>query len=189
MPLLQVIVSSTRPGRVGRTVAEWFCATAIAHGAHEVELIDLAEVSLPFMDEPKHPRLRQYQHEHTRRWSATIERGDAYAFVMPEYNYGFNAQLKNAIDFLWQEWNDKPVVLVGYGGVSAGTRAMQMLKPVLSAVRLVPVAEVPVPFVHQRVEHGVVQANLPMEEGARAALDELRRVGRTMAAVRAQRVS
>jgi NAD(P)H-dependent FMN reductase len=173
MPLLQVIVASTRPGRVGRTVAEWFAAEAEEHGGLDVELVDLAEVDLPLFDEPKHPRLQEYEHDHTRRWSETISRGDAYAFVMPEYNFGYNAALKNAIDFLWREWNDKPVALVGYGGVSGGLRAMTVLKPVLTAVRLRYVAEVPIPFVHDRVEDGRLEANDPMRSGAKGALDAL----------------
>lgn len=189
MPLLQVIVTSTRPGRIGRAVGDWFADAADAHGTFEVELVDLADVGLPFMDEPKHPRFREYQHEHTRRWSATIARGDAYAFVMPEYNHGFNAQLKNAIDFLWHEWNDKPVVLVGYGGVSAGSRAMTMLKPVLDAVRLVAVAEVPIPFVHAHAEDDRIVANVPMEEGAAAALDQLARLSDALRGLRAGKVS
>lgn len=173
MPLLQVIVASTRPGRVGRTVADWFAAEAEAHSGFDVELVDLAEVDLPLFDEPRHPRMQQYEHDHTRRWSETIGRGDAFAFVMPEYNFGYNAALKNAIDFLWNEWNDKPVALVGYGGVSGGLRAMTVLKPVLTAVRLRYVAEVPIPFVHDRVEDGRVEANEPMRSGAKGALDAL----------------
>lgn len=184
MPLLQVIVASTRPGRVGRAVGEWFVAAAEGHGAFDVELVDLAEVGLPFLDEPKHPKLRDYQHDHTRRWSETIDRADAFAFVMPEYNLGFSAPLKNAIDFLWQEWNDKPVVLVGYGGVSAGTRAMNLLKPVLTGVRLFYAGEVPIPFVHKHLEDGVIKPNLPMEEGARGALDALASMAETLAARR-----
>ena len=184
MPLLQVIVASTRPGRVGRAVGEWFASVADEHGAFEVELVDLAEVGLPFLDEPNHPRLQEYENQHTRDWSATIARGDAYAFVMPEYNHGFNAPLKNAIDFLWHEWNDKPVALVGYGGVSGGTRAMQLLKPVLLAVGLVPVGEVPTPFVHQHVDDGTLTPNEPMQRGAEGVLDELERVARALAPLR-----
>lgn len=173
MPLLQVIVASTRPGRVGLPVGEWFAQRATAHGGFDVELVDLAEVDLPFLDEPRHPRLADYEHDHTRRWSETISRGDAYAFVMPEYNFGYTAPLKNAIDFLWNEWNHKPVALVAYGGVSGGTRAMSLIKPVLTAVRALVVAEVPIPFVHSHVEDGRVVANEPMEQGADGALDAL----------------
>lgn len=185
MPLLQVIVASTRPGRIGRAVGEWFSSAARSHGQFDVEFVDLAEVGLPFMDEPLHPRLQQYEHDHTRQWSETISRGDAYAFVMPEYNHGFNAQIKNAIDFLWNEWNHKPVILVGYGGVSAGTRAMEMLTPVLAAVRLVPVAQVPVPFVHNHVEDDRLVPNSPMEAGAAGALDELGKSAVVLSGMRA----
>ena len=185
MPHLQVVVASTRPGRIGRKVGEWFAGEARTDGTFDVELLDLAEVALPFLDEPRHPRLRDYEHEHTRRWSETIERGDAYAFVMPEYNHGYSAPLKNAVDFLWHEWADKPVVLVGYGGVSGGTRSMQSLKPVLSAVRLHLAAEVPVPFVHQRVTDGVLVPNEPMTDGAAQALAELARVQAALAPLRA----
>ena len=173
MPTLQIIVSSTRPGRVGRTVGEWFASLARDHGAFDVELVDLAEVGLPFFDEPRHPRLRDYEHEHTRRWSETVERADAFAFVMPEYNFGFNAELKNAIDFLWHEWNDKPVALVPYGGVSGGLRAAQMVKPVLTSVKLRFAGEAPIPFVHDRVQDGRIEANEPMRSGAKGALDAL----------------
>ena len=92
-PVLQIVIASTRPGRVGLPVAQWFEQAAVAHGGFEVEVIDLAEINLPFLDEPNHPRLRQYVHQHTKDWSAVIERGDAYVFVMPEYNFGFNAVL------------------------------------------------------------------------------------------------
>src|SRR5271167_1407231 len=95
-PKLQVIIASTRPSRVGPKVADWFYAEAVEHTGFDVELVDLAAVNLPLLDEPHHPRLRRYEHQHTRDWSASIERGDAFAFVMPEYNHSFNAALKNA---------------------------------------------------------------------------------------------
>ncbi|MEY2398829.1 MAG: hypothetical protein QOJ00_2003, partial [Actinomycetota bacterium] len=170
MPLLQVIVASTRPGRVGRSVGDWFASEANTHGAFDVEVVDLAEVNLPFLDEAKHPRFADYAHDHTIRWSETIGRGDAYAFVMPEYNHGYTAPLKNAVDFLWNEWNDKPAILVGYGGVSGGMRAMQSFKPVLEAIRVHLAGEVPIPFVHHHVNEGVFQPPSPVADGARAAL-------------------
>ena len=86
-PTLQIIIASTRPGRVGPSVAAWFHDRAVKAGDFEVELIDLAEVNLPMFDEPKHPRFGDYVHQHTKDWSATITRGDAYVFVIPEYNY------------------------------------------------------------------------------------------------------
>jgi len=189
MPLLQVIVASTRPGRVGRTVGEWFASAVADHDGFAVELVDLLEVGLPMFDEPKHPRFQEYTHAHTHRWSETISRGDAYAFVMPEYNYGYSAPLKNAIDFLWREWNDKPAILVGYGGVSGGIRAMQSLKPVLTSVRLGFVAEVPIPFVHEHVADGAFTPTPPMIDGVRAALDAAARLHGPLSSLRGAAVS
>ena len=176
-PRLQIIIASTRPGRVGLPVAQWLYDRAVAHGGFEVEIVDLAEINLPFMDEPNHPRLRQYTHQHTKDWSAKVDAADAFVFVMPEYNYGFTAPLKNAIDYLHHEWQYKPVGFVSYGGVSAGTRAVQMVKQVVTTLKMVPVSEaVSIPFVQQFIgEEGEVQANETMETAARAMLDELQR--------------
>lgn len=174
-PVLQIIIASTRPGRVGLPVAQWFEQVARQHGGFEIELIDLAEVNLPFLDEPNHPRLRRYEHQHTKDWSATIDRADAYIFVTPEYNYGFNAVLKNAIDFLHQEWQHKAVGFVSYGGIAAGTRAVQMLKLVVTALKMVPVtASVSIPFVAQFLDdEDQIQPNDIMLTAAATMLDEL----------------
>ena len=98
MPRLAVIIGSTRPGRAGLPIAQWFVERARAHGGFEVEVADLAEIDLPLLDEPNHPRLRKYTKQHTKDWSARIERADAVVFVTPEYNYGYPAAVKNAID-------------------------------------------------------------------------------------------
>jgi NAD(P)H-dependent FMN reductase len=174
-PVLQIIIASTRPGRVGLPVAQWFEQAAIAHGGFEVEVVDLAEVALPFFDEPNHPRLRKYEHQHTKEWSAIVDRADAFVFVTPEYNYGFNAVLKNAIDFLHQEWHHKAVGFVSYGGVAAGTRAVQMLKQVVTTLKMVPVtASVNIPFVAQFLDdENRLQPNDVMTAAASAMLDEL----------------
>jgi NAD(P)H-dependent FMN reductase len=176
-PTLQIIIASTRPGRVGPSVGAWFHDRAVKAGDFDVELIDLAEVNLPMFDEPRHPRFGEYVHQHTKDWSATIRRGDAFVFVIPEYNYGYNAAIKNAIDYLNQEWQYKPLGFVTYGGVAAGTRAMQMLKQVVSALKMVPMAEaVNIPFVQQFLdEDRVLQPNEVMEGAATALLAELAR--------------
>lgn len=135
-PLLQIIIGSTRPGRVGESVATWFAARAREDGRFEIEVVDLAAVGLPLLDEPNHPKLRDYVHDHTQAWSATIDRADAYVFVIPEYNYAINAATKNAVDFLFHEWAHKPLGIVSYGGVSGGLRAAQMLKQVGSALSM-----------------------------------------------------
>lgn len=176
-PLLQVLVASTRPGRVGRPVAEWFYPHAERHPAFDVELVDLAEVRLPLLDEPHHPRLGRYEHQHTKDWSATVRRADAFVFVLPEYNSGINAPLKNALDYLHTEWADKPVAFVSYGGVAAGTRAVQMAKQVVTALRMVPIPDaVSIPFVARLLTpDGFIVPNDAMEGAATAMLDQLSR--------------
>ncbi|ALM41993.1 NADPH-dependent FMN reductase [Streptomyces albidoflavus] len=178
MSKLEIIIASTRPGRIGPTVAAWVEEYAQRHGGFdEIEVVDLAEVGLPFMDEPNHPRLGQYTHEHTRRWSAKVSEADAFVFVMPEYNFGFNAELKNALDFLHSEWAYKPVGLVSYGGVSAGTRAAQMIKQVVTTLKMTPLSEaVSIPFAMQLVKDGTLEGNDAMDAGAKAMFDELVRV-------------
>ena len=174
-PTLQIIIASTRPGRVGPSVADWIYQRAVDHGGFKVELIDLAEVNLPLFDEPNHPRLRQYVHQHTKDWSAIVERADAFIFVVPEYNYGFNAAIKNAIDYLNQEWQHKAIGFVSYGGVAAGTRAVQMLKQVVTTLKMVPMFDsVNIPFVLQFLdEERRLQPNDIMQGAATAMLDEL----------------
>jgi len=175
-PRLMIIIASTRPGRVGLPVAEWVRERAEAHGDFDIDLVDLATLNLPFMDEPKHPRLRQYVHQHTKDWSARVDAADAFVFVMPEYNFAFTAPLKNAIDYLHTEWAYKPVGLVSYGGVSAGTRAAQMIKQVVSTLKMVPVPEaVSIPFVAQFIKDGRVEPNETMQTAATVMLDELER--------------
>lgn len=185
-PTLMVVIASTRPGRVGLPVARWFEERARAHDRFHVDVVDLLELNLPFMDEPKHPRLRQYTHQHTRDWSARVDAADAFAFVMPEYNHGFNAPLKNAIDYLHVEWRDKPAGLVSYGGVSAGTRAAQMLKQVLTTLSVFTLVEaVSIPFVAELIaEDGELHANDVMEQAADAMLERLLSVSQALAPLR-----
>jgi NAD(P)H-dependent FMN reductase len=175
MPKLSVVIASTRPGRAGLSIAEWFGARARAHQAFDVDLIDLADVDLPFMDEPNHPRLRRYEHDHTKAWSARVDAADAFVFVTPEYNYGFTAPLKNAIDYLHAEWQHKPVGFVSYGGVAAGTRAVQMLKQVVTTLKMLPLVEaVNIPFHPQFIdEDGIVHANQLMDNAAADMLDAM----------------
>ena len=174
-PHLQIIIGSTRPGRVGEPVARWFEGFANSHGGFDVEVVDLAEIDLPMFDEPRHPRTREYEHEHTRRWSWIIDRGDAYVWILPEYNYGVNAATKNAIDYLSQEWANKPVGIVSYGGVAAGARSAQMFKQIVGALRMTTLTEaVTIPFVTQFIdEQGLFTANEQLELGATMMLDEL----------------
>lgn len=188
MPRLTIIIASTRPGRAGLPIGRWFFERAQRHDGFDVDLIDLAAVNLPLLDEPNHPRLRQYVHPHTKRWSATVDASDAFVFVTPEYNYGYPATLKNAIDYLHQEWQYKPVGFVSYGGIAAGTRAVQQLKQVVTTLKMLPVFEsVNIPFHAQFIdEEGLLGANEIMEQAADGMLDEL---VRTEAALRPLRIA
>lgn len=173
---LATIAVSTRPGRVGIHVARWMQGVAEAHGGFDSRLVDLAEVNLPIYDEPKHPRLRDYQHEHTRRWSAIVEAADAFVFVTPEYNYGPSPALVNALDYVFHEWGYKPASFVSYGGVSGGLRAVQSTKLTLTTLRVVPLTEaVVVPFVANQVKDGVFTPNEVQEKAAPVMLDALAR--------------
>src|ERR1700742_399198 len=177
-PTLLIIVASTPPGRVGLPVAEWFGARALGQGDFDIDLADLKAIDLPFFDEPKHPRLQEYEHQHTKDWSPRVAAADAVVIVTPEYNFGFTAPLKNALDFLSLEWNYKPVGLVNYGSVSAGTRSVQMIKQVVTTLKMMPLFEnVSIPFVAQFIgEGGELTPNDVMEKAADALLDELVRV-------------
>ena len=177
-PILRVVVASTRPGRIGRPVADWVVDRARSAGGFRVEVTDLAELDLPMMNEPNHPRLAQYTLEHTKAWSALVDGSDAFILVMPEYNYGFTAPLKNALDYLSKEWAHKPVGFVSYGGASGGMRAVELLKPVLTALRLYAVADaVALHFVaNQLDERRVFQPTSQQDDALARQLTEIARV-------------
>ena len=175
MPKLLTIIASTRPGRIGLPVAEWFSDRVSEHGGFTHELVDLAALNLPLLDEPHHPRLRKYTQQHTQAWSATVESADAVVLVCAEYNYGYTPAIKNALDYLHHEWRHKAVGFVSYGGVAAGTRAVQQLKQVVTALGMMPTqAAVNIPFVQQfRTEQGTIEGNDVMTDAAGQMLDEL----------------
>jgi len=147
---LMIVVGSVRPGRVGLPIARW--VESVAARDFEVDLVDLVELGLPFMDEPNHPAKRQYTKQHTIDWSARVDAADAFIFVTPEYNHSFSPALKNAIDFLHAEWWRKPLGFVSYGGVSGGTRGVTGLEPATNGLGLVRAgAAVEIPFAGARV--------------------------------------
>lgn len=144
---IKIITSTTREGKKGIIVANWIVELARQSNLFEVELLDLAAINLPLMDEPNHPRLQQYTHEHTKKWSEKIQQADGFIIVLGEYNFSFPAPIKNALDYLFNEWKFKPVGLVSYGGISGGLRASQMLKLVITALSMMPLAtQVSLPF-------------------------------------------
>lgn len=184
---LQIVVASTRKGRSGHHVADWFEDRARRHGRFDVEIVDLGEVNLPLFDEPRHPRLQEYEHEHTRSWSNIVSRADAYVFVTPEYDHTAPASLVNAIQHLVKEWAYKPVAFVSYGGVSAGTRGVQITKQLAVAVRMMPIPEtVAIPFFknHLDADSGHFDPGEVQEKAARAMLDELLRWTRALKSMR-----
>ncbi len=182
-----IVIASTRPGRVGLPVAEWFAERAREHGGFELDVADLAEINLPLIDEPNHPRLRNYTKQHTRDWSARVDAADAFVFVTPEYNYAASPALINALDYLFAEWAYKPASFVSYGGVSAGTRGVQAAKAVTSTLRILTIGEaVSIPFVAKCLdEDGGIQDNETMNQAATAMLDELLRVEGALRVLRA----
>jgi NAD(P)H-dependent FMN reductase len=185
MQKLLVVITSTRPGRIAPIVARWFTDYAAQHAGFELHVADLAELDLPMMDEPKHPRLQQYEHEHTKNWSAMVAAADALVFVTPEYNYSFTAPLKNAIDYLHNEWAYKPVGFVSYGGISAGLRAVQALKPLVTTLRMYPLPmSVSLPFVAKSIVDGVLRPDELAEVSAQQMLDELLKLSVAMAPLR-----
>jgi NAD(P)H-dependent FMN reductase len=185
-PTLLIVIASTRPGRVGLPIAEWFEGRAVAHGGFEIEVADLAVIDLPLMNEAKHPRLGEYEHRHTREWSGRVEGADAFVFVHPEYNHGITAPLKNALDYLHQEWAYKPLGLVSYGSVSAGTRAAQMIKQVAVYLKLFTAAEVvSIPFVRRRIgDDGKFEPEELTEKAADGMLTELVRLEAALRSLR-----
>lgn len=150
---LHVIIVSTRPGRVGPAVAQWAYERAAAHGGFEVELVDLDAFKLPVFDEPKHPSLRDYQHEHTKAWSRSVAAADAFVFVSPEYNYFAPPSFVNALDYLFHEWGYKVAGLVTYGGPLAGARAAQQEKLMLTSMKVMTIPEgVSIPLIATRID-------------------------------------
>jgi NAD(P)H-dependent FMN reductase len=140
MTKVAIIIASTRPGRVGDTVARWVHHVAVKHGGSEFELVDLKEADLPHLDEPVPALMRQYSHPHTHRWAATVAAFDAYVFVTPEYNRTFPGALKTAIDFVYAEWNNKAAGFVSYG-VNGGVLAVEHLRNVMGALGIADVRD------------------------------------------------
>ena len=138
-----IILGSTRPGRRGEQIASWVLDTARTHGGADYELIDLAHHGLGNLDEGGNPTHQQYEHPHTRDWSALINGFDGFVFLTPEYNHSFPGALKNALDYIYREWNDKAAGIVSYGGWAAGVRAAEALRLVLAELQVATVRAQP----------------------------------------------
>ena len=138
-----IILASTRPGRRGDQIATWLLDTARIHGGADYELVDLAHHNLGNLDEAGNPSHRQYRHPHTHKWSTLVESFDGYVFLVPEYNHSFPGALKNALDYVYREWNDKAAGIVSYGGWAAGVRAAEALRLVLAELQVATVRAQP----------------------------------------------
>ena len=158
---LHTIVASTRPGRIGPCIAQWFNDFAAEHGKFDPVLVDLADFNLPIFDEPEHPRLRNYRHAHTRAWSESVAEADAFVFVTPEYNRSTSAVLKNAIDYMDFQMENKPVALVGHGS-SGGAQAIANLRMALPGVGVVTVPQAL--FFTDKVGEAIDEAGMLNEE-------------------------
>ncbi|MFC7216977.1 GNAT family N-acetyltransferase [Streptomyces polyrhachis] len=182
-----VLICSTRPHALGPAVGEWLTET-LASSARtlDAELVSLAlgDLHLPFLDEEEHPSSGIYHHEHTRRWSALAGEADGFIVVTPEYNYGMPATLKNALDYLGPEWAWKPVGFVSYGNTSAGTRAVQHAKQVVTTLRLVPLGSTVAIRIADAMREGRFQPAARLADAAEGMLAELVRVAHALAPLR-----
>ena len=182
---LHTIICSTRPGRAGPPVARWFHEYAQEHGKFDCELVDLTTFNLPVYDEANHPRLRKYEKEHTKKWSASVAAADAYAFVEPEYNYGPTPAFVNALNYVYLEWNYKPCAFVSYGGASGGLRAVQSAKLLVTTLKMMPMTEgVMVPAFGTMIKDGVFTPNELITTSAKQTLDELAKWAEAMKPMR-----
>ncbi|GGS97977.1 FMN reductase [Planobispora rosea] len=135
MTNIGIVLGSTRPGRIGQAVAQWVYDFAAKRTDAAFQLVDIADYGLPLLDEPVPPSMGQYSKEHTQRWAARIAEFDGYVFVTPEYNHGPSAALKNALDYLYAEWNNKAAGFVGYGS-AGGTRAVEQLRLIAAELQM-----------------------------------------------------
>jgi len=182
---LKIINSTVRPSRKGPIVVQWIKEKAQLQGGFEVEVLDLKEINLPLMNESKHPRFKDYEHEHTKHWSAQIDEADAFIFVTAEYDHNYPAPLKNALEYLVQEWAYKPAGIVSYGGVSAGTRAAKSLQGDLASLQVVTLKEmVNIPFFGEFIKEEKLVPNEIMDKAADVMLKQLVRWAKGMKVIR-----
>src|SRR5579859_7915590 len=141
MVKIQVIIGSTRKGRFSEKPAHWIFDELKKRQDVDAELIDLRDWPLPFFDESISPSQNKgtYENALAAKWAKKIEEADGFIIVTPEYNHGYSAVLKNALDYVYKEWNKKPVGFVSYGGISGGTRAVQQLRQVAIELQMVPI--------------------------------------------------
>ncbi|MFO0574886.1 MAG: NAD(P)H-dependent oxidoreductase [Polyangia bacterium] len=152
---IAIIIGSTRPGRKAEAVARWVHDIAQKRSDAEFELVDIQDFNLPLLDEPMPPAMGQYSKPHTKAWAEKIGSFDGYVFVTPEYNHSTSGALKNAIDFLYREWNNKAAGFVGYGS-AGGTRAVEQLRLIMGELQVADVRAQVALSLHSDFEHYTV---------------------------------
>ena len=179
-----IIIGSTRPGRKAGVVARWVYDIATRRSDASFQVVDIAAFDLPLLDEAFPPIMNQYSKPHTRAWAAKIATFDAFVFVTPEYNHATSGALKNAIDFLFREWNDKAAGFVGYGGVG-GARAVENLRLVMGEIKVADVRAQVALSMHTDFESFSIFKPRPQQEAAvNAMLDDLVAWGQALQAMR-----
>ncbi|MDQ3186622.1 MAG: NAD(P)H-dependent oxidoreductase [Pseudomonadota bacterium] len=181
---IAIIIGSTRPGRLGESVAHWVNEIAQKRSDASFELVDIKDFSLPLLDEPMPPSLGKYAQEHTKVWATKINSFDAFVFVTPEYNHGTSGALKNAIDFLYKEWNNKVAGFVGYGS-AGGTRAVEQLRLVMAELQVATVrAQVMLSLFTDFENMSVFKPDTRKEQSVDGMLDQLIAWGTALKTVR-----
>ena len=168
-----IITGSTRPGRKSEAVARWVHDIAAKRSDASFEVVDIAAFNLPLLDEAVPPIMNQYAKPHTKAWAAKIATFDAFVFVTPEYNHSTSGALKNAIDFLYREWNDKAAGFVGYGSVG-GARAVEHLRLVMGEIKVADVrAQVALSIFTDFENFSMLKPGPQQEAAVNAMLDDL----------------
>ena len=182
-----IIVGTTRPGRKAEDVARWVHGIAAKRKDASFEVVDIAAFKLPLLDEPVPPSMGQYSKPHTQAWAAKISVFDAFIFVTPEYNHSIPGSLKNAIDFLWREWNDKAAGIVSYGGVG-GARAAEQLRLILGELKVADVrAQVTLSLFTDFEKFTTFKPAPHQEQAVNAMLDDLMAWGQAFKGMRGER--
>jgi NAD(P)H-dependent FMN reductase len=174
-PILNILITSTRPTRKGPSVAKWAHQVALTHGKFDARLVDLASFELPVFDEPDHPSMQKYVHEYTKSWSRSVNEADAFVFVQPEYNHFPPSSLINAMEYLYREWSYKPVAFVSYAaGPSGGMRSVEATKVFCTTFKMMPMVEgVAIPGFEKHLDKdGVFIADETLDGAAVKMLDE-----------------
>lgn len=184
MVKVAIIVGSTRPGRHADSVARWVHEKAKARADAQFDIVDIMDFNLPLLDEPMPPSMAQYSKPHTKAWAKKIDSYDAFIFIAPEYNHGIGAALKNALDFIYREWNNKAAGFVSYGA-AGGTRAVEQLRQVVGELQMADVrAQVVLSLFSDFENYTTFKPNPQHETNLNTLLDQLLSWGAALKGVR-----